>query len=143
MFSKKIKFLTAFIPFLFFAVNAQIPHHFNISELYNFNVNTIYTIHQAENNYVWIGSDQGLYRYSGTNFKAYTNPNYQTEYSYIKEDKEGRIWCANFSGQIFYVAKNQKLTLFKNFSKSSADGLISFSINKSNKKLKITIVLKC
>ena len=34
-------------------------------------------------------------------------------------------------------------TLFKNFSKSSADGLISFSINKSNKKLKITIVLKC
>ena len=36
----------------------------------------------------------------------------------IKEDKEGRIWCANFSGQIFYVAKNQKLTLFKDFSKS-------------------------
>lgn len=115
---------------LFLRVNAQNPHHFNIGELYNFNVNTIYTIHQAENNYVWIGSDQGLYRYSGTDFKAYTNPNYQTEYSYIKEDKEGRIWCANFSGQIFYVAKNHKLTLFKDFSKNSADGLISFSLDK-------------
>ena len=103
---------------LFHRVNAQSPNHFNIGELYNFNVNTIYTIHQAENNYVWIGSDQELYRYSGTDFKAYTSPNYQTEYSYIKEDKEGRIWCANFSGQIFYVAKNQKLTLFKDFSKS-------------------------
>jgi ligand-binding sensor domain-containing protein len=115
---------------LFFSVNAQNPHHFNISELYNFNVNTIYTIHQAENNYVWIGSDQGLYRYSGTDFRAYTNSNYQTEYSYIKEDSEGRIWCANFSGQIFYVSKNQKLTLFKDFSKSSADGLISFSLDR-------------
>ena len=126
----KIFHILIFWLLLFFSVNAQNPHHFNISELYNFNVNTIYTIHQAENNYVWIGSDQGLYRYSGTDFRAYSNPNYQTEYSYVKEDSEGRIWCANFSGQIFYVSKNQKLTLFKDFSKSSADGLISFSIDK-------------
>ena len=52
-------------------VNAQSPHHFNISELYNFKVNTIYNIHQAKNKYAWIGSDQGLYRYSGTDFKSY------------------------------------------------------------------------
>ena len=34
-----------------------------------FNVTTIYDIHQAANNHVWIGTDQGLFEFDGVFFK--------------------------------------------------------------------------
>lgn len=113
-----------------FLVKAQSPNYYNLNKVYdNFDIITTYDIIQAKDKHIWIGCDKGLYRYTGTEFRKYVNSDYQSEYSYIKEDKEGRIWCANFSGQLFYVNKNQQLTLFKDLSNNTADGIISFEVS--------------
>ncbi len=58
-----------------------------------------------------MGTDYGLYKWDGNSFTNIKNNNYSVSYSAIKEDKTGRIWCLNFSGQIFYV-EGDSLKLF-------------------------------
>ncbi len=118
-----------FLFLCFSSIKAQSPSSYSLSSIYDFNVTTIYDIHQAVNNHVWIGTDQGLFEFDGVLFKKYSSTNFQTEYSEIKEDIEGRIWCQNFTGQIFYV-KNRELILFKDINSFSVDGLFNFNINK-------------
>ncbi len=92
--------------------NAQSPATYNFADIYDFNVKTVYALYQAKNNHVWIGTDQGLFEFNGTVFNKYINNKYQTEYSNIQEDSQGRIWCNNFSGQIFYI-EDKSLELFE------------------------------
>lgn len=118
-----------FLLICFSTIKAQSPSSYKLSSIYDFNVTTVYFIHQAINKNVWIGTNQGLYEFNGSSFKKYLNSNFQTEYSEIKEDVEGRIWCQNFTGQIFYVAQNE-LILYKNVTNYSVDGLFNFNITK-------------
>ncbi len=118
-----------FLLVCFSSIKSQSPNSYNLSSIYDFNVTTIYDIHQAANNHVWIGTDQGLFEFDGVFFKKYSSTNFQTEYSEIKEDIEGRIWCQNFTGQIFYI-KNSELVLFKDINSFSIDGLFNFNITK-------------
>ncbi len=108
---------------------AQSPAAYNLSEQYDFNVKTIYGLHQAKDKQVWIATDQGLYAFNGTTFHKYINNAYQSEYSWIKEDREGRIWCRNFAGQLFYV-NNDSLILFKDVKAYSIDGLPEFTVHR-------------
>lgn len=108
---------------------AQSPAAYKLSELYDFNAKTIYGLHQAQNKHVWIATDQGLFEFDGTVFHKYINSAYQSEYSWIKEDKEGRIWCRNFSGQIFYM-ENNALRLFKDVKEYTASGLLEFTVTR-------------
>lgn len=107
---------------------AQSPHAFDLGELYDFNVKTIYDLHQDKNSVLWVGTDQGLFKFDGTDFQRYKVEKYQSEFSSFKEDKTGRIWFQNFTGQIFYF-ENKEIKLFTNFNNYSTDGLITFDVS--------------
>lgn len=107
---------------------AQSPHAFNLGELYNFNIKTIYDLHQDSDNTIWIGTDQGLFAFDGTDFKRYKVEKYQSEFSFIKEDNTGRIWFQNFTGQLFYF-ENNDIKLLADFNDFSTDGLITYDVS--------------
>ncbi len=82
----------------------------------------IYDIVQDLNGFIWIGTQDGLYRYDGNDFKRYgTNIEQQGSLSshYINAlhaDNNGRIWVATRNGiNLFYP----ELNTFKEFSKKT------------------------
>lgn len=69
--------------------------------------NTIYNILQDAHGYIWISHDKGLSRYNGQRVKNYASQMLQSRgVSNLNEDKFGKIWCQNFSGEIFFTTEN-------------------------------------
>ena len=98
--------ITLFLIFLFFGKNAlaQVNDFVKIKGL---PTEELYNLFVDSKGFLWIGHDLGISRYDGKNFISYSNPD-QTALSMsdILEDSFGRIWCHNFSGQIFYIENN-------------------------------------
>ncbi|MBK1896985.1 sensor histidine kinase [Chryseobacterium paridis] len=64
--------LILFLPFISFA---QIPGLVNYSEEDGLNSSTTYSINQDNNGFIWIGSDNGLFRFDGKEFKQFNEKN--------------------------------------------------------------------
>ncbi|MGB3617382.1 MAG: hypothetical protein WBA12_04635, partial [Catalinimonas sp.] len=66
----------------------------------------IYDLHQdGTRGYLWLATDDGLLRYDGNRFVPMrAEPAMGLAVSFLHEDPQGRIWCANFAGQVGYVA---------------------------------------
>jgi signal transduction histidine kinase len=63
-----------------------------------------YDLLKDRKGYIWLGHDLGISRYSGQNFISFSNPQQNAlSMTDLWEDSEGRIWCHNFEGQIYYV----------------------------------------
>ncbi len=93
--------------------------------------NTVYNILQDSKGFVWIGHDKGLTRYNGADIKNYSNNmNQSRALSNLEEDIYGRIWCQNFSGEIFYT-QGDSLLEFKKF--GSVGNFISMSMYQKQK----------
>jgi ligand-binding sensor domain-containing protein len=95
----------------------------------------IYDLMQDKKGFIWIGDELGVRRYDGVVFISYTHPQ-QTSLSTtgLVEDKQGRIWCHNFNGQIFYIEHEQMHLL--NAYKSEADFFHKpFNIKQAFQKL--------
>jgi ligand-binding sensor domain-containing protein len=84
---------------------------------YNFTVNDglpsneTYCVLQDRQGYIWIGTDHGVARYDGHEFKTFTTENGLTDNTVflLKEDKQGKIWCLTFSGGVcYYDGRNFK-----------------------------------
>lgn len=66
--------------------------------------NEIYYLYQDKKGIIWISTNSGLCRYNGQSFQYYSSPKLMAKSTgCIQEDRFGRIWANNFSGQIFYV----------------------------------------
>jgi len=64
----------------------------------------IYDIIQDQQGYIWIGTDKGLCRYDGTDFKMYKNQSQKGQsVSNFYIDAKGRLWAQNFSSQLFFI----------------------------------------
>lgn len=75
--------------------------------------NTVYNILQDSKGYIWIAHEKGLSRYNGQNLQHFSNNMLQSRgLSNLSEDASGRIWCQNFSGDLFYTS-NKQLVLNK------------------------------
>jgi signal transduction histidine kinase/ligand-binding sensor domain-containing protein len=75
----------------------------------------LYDLHVDQKGYLWIAHDLGISRFDGQAFTRYSHPLQASQsMSNIIEDRQGRIWCCNLSGQIFYIQHNQ-LTLLTAF----------------------------
>jgi ligand-binding sensor domain-containing protein len=90
----------------------------------------VYNIIQDHKGFIWIGTDNGLCRFDGINFKIYSHPKQRGRaFSRFKIDKKNRIWMVNFSGQIFYL-ENDTLKLFEQFEEKYKSGISRFDIDE-------------
>jgi ligand-binding sensor domain-containing protein len=78
----------------------------------------VYDIFSDSKGFVWVGHSLGLSRYDGRTFRHF-NSTEQTGLgvSRLCEDRQGRIWCHNFNGQIFYTEQEQ-MHLLKDYDPS-------------------------
>lgn len=66
--------------------------------------NSVYGITQDKKGFLWLGTDNGLVRFDGFDFKLYTNTAMAgSAITSPQEDAFGRIWCMNFYNQVFYI----------------------------------------
>jgi ligand-binding sensor domain-containing protein len=75
----------------------------------------IYDLMVDSRGFLWIGHELGITRYDGSSFTNFSNP-HQVSLALgdICEDQQGKIWCRNFCGQIFYV-KDEKMTFLSSY----------------------------
>lgn len=86
------------------ALLAQEPAHRVLTRQQGLPSNTIYDLWRSRDGYVWIASDKGLFRYDGLHFRSYHHKDQKmSSVTDIREDEDGRIWCQNFVGQLFYA----------------------------------------
>lgn len=103
--------------FFAFAAKAQQPYMWHITDEDGLPSMEVYNMLQDSRGYFWIGTDNGLCRFDGKNFKTYYHPKQRGKsFSYLQEDNKHRIWALNFAGQIFYI-ENDTMKLFEPFEK--------------------------
>ncbi|RYY63422.1 MAG: hypothetical protein EOO12_12340, partial [Chitinophagaceae bacterium] len=69
--------------------------------------NEAYDLLRARKGHLWVAHNAGLSRYDGRSFVHYSNPLQNGRaVTDLCEDRQGRIWCHNFEGQIFYTDSN-------------------------------------
>ncbi len=113
-------------------VIAQTPayKHYDVSN--GLPTNEVYEIKQDSKGFLWIGCDAGLVRYDGNKFRLLTNKqNRGPAVTCLREDKQGRIWCANFSGQIFFT-DGDSLRLFEPWEKNYKSNFAEITIDDNN-----------
>lgn len=106
---------TLFLMLIFsWNINAQPISSFSFNAEFDFPFQTIFHIREALNGTMWFGTSEGLVSYNGISYRKYSNRQFGSSYTNISFDVEGRVWCANFSGQLFYL-ENDSLHLAYNF----------------------------
>lgn len=80
---------------------------------------TINTIFQDSRGFLWIGTQGGLNRYDGYNFKTYT-PQVHKKYSIsssfitdIAEDSNGNLWIATRNGLNKFIVADDQFTVYR------------------------------
>lgn len=131
------KTIVALIAFLVFAMSLQAQETFvrKISFLEGLPTQVIYDLHIAPNGLLYMGTNKGLISFNGVEFTEYEiNNNIALSISEIKNDATGKIWCKNFSNQLFFLKDNQ-LHVFEpldTYFKTSNDNLISYYFDENN-----------
>jgi len=75
----------------------------------------VYDLLIDKKGFLWIAHNLGVSRYDGVTFtNFYNSEQTSSALSGLLEDNEGRIWCYNFSGQMFYI-ENEKMQLFRDY----------------------------
>ena len=102
--------------FIFFFQN-----HFSFAQLSNLQTvkglptEEVYDLFADSKGYIWVGHALGISRYDGQKFTHFSSPDQTTTgVSGICEDKQGKIWCYNFNGQLFYIEK-EKMNLVEQY----------------------------
>lgn len=89
------------------------PYYYHFSKQNGTPTELVYDIYQDKKGFIWLATEQGLYRYDGKNYSLFTTEDQTSKSgSCITEDMYGRIWYSNFDGYLYYV-ENSKLKLFK------------------------------
>lgn len=113
-------------------VYAQQPYMWQITDEDGLPSMEVYNVMQDSKSYIWLGTDNGVCRYDGKQFKIYYHPKQRGKsFSYLIEDKEHRIWTINFAGQIFYI-ENDSMHLFEPFEKVYKSGFPRFCFDNKN-----------
>lgn len=93
------------------SVNAQEPSYSIIGENELAGLD-IYTLAQDKNNFVWLGTENGLYKYDGYVFKKYNHNDLKAKSIFgFTHDNYGELYCFNLSGQIIKII-NDSIQIF-------------------------------
>ncbi|WAC42523.1 sensor histidine kinase [Pedobacter sp. SL55] len=80
----------------------RLSYRFNTTNT-NLPSNNIYKIHCDKNGNVWLGTDKGLVKYNGTNFKTFNTQNGLADEDVVNlfyQPKENNIWALAFNSKI-------------------------------------------
>ena len=90
----------------------------------------INAILQTPDGYLWLGTDNGLYRFDGLQFKAFTKENTpgltDNDISSLAADTKGNLWIGLSNSGICKLSAKSNFASFSHYSKR--DGLPSNSI---------------
>ena len=99
---------------------------------------TIEAIFQDSEGYIWLGTNDGLNRYNGYEFKIYNYEEYQNSISHngitdITEDKYGNIWVNTVSGVNKINKKTEKISNYTELNgKIKEDSTTEIIVTKDN-----------
>ena len=99
---------------------------------------TIEAIFQDSEGYLWLGTNDGLNRYNGYEFKIYNYEEYQNSISHngitdITEDKYGNIWVNTVSGVNKINKKTEKISNYTEINgKIKEDSTTEIIVTKDN-----------
>ena len=99
---------------------------------------TIEDIFQDSEGYIWLGTNDGLNRYNGYEFKIYNYEEYQNSISHngitdITEDKYGNIWVNTVSGVNKINKKTEKISNYTELNgKIKEDSTTEIIVTKDN-----------
>ena len=99
---------------------------------------TIEDIFQDSEGYIWLGTNDGLNRYNGYEFKIYNYEEYQNSISHngitdITEDKYGNIWVSTVSGVNKINKKTEKISNYTEINgKIKEDSTTEIIVTKDN-----------
>jgi|GEM_PF-4917335 signal transduction histidine kinase len=86
--------------------NYSVIHY---SQLNGYPGSYAYSLHIDRNGYLWVGSENGLTRFNGYEFKLFTTRDGlpDNEVLNMAEDQQGRFWLAPFANQVAYMKNGQ------------------------------------
>lgn len=117
---------------------AQHPYYYEINADTELPSHEVYEVTQDAFGYIWIGCDAGLYRYDGVSFVRFRNSEERSRsISHFRTDHRGRLWCQNFSAQLFYL-ENDSLHLFKDF-KDKVQMFPVYDVDESRGRVWVTL----
>ncbi len=86
---------------------AQAPAYFNYSIENGSPSNELYCLLEDRDGYIWIGSDAGIYRFNGINFKQYNSEGLKARSATgLIQAPSGKIYGYNFKNQLFVIEKD-------------------------------------
>ena len=97
------------------AVHARNLNTYSLGVAYQRDIRAVYSFFQDSTGRVWLGTDEGLLGFDGHQFLEYPSGTGRNQASNLKQDKQGRIWFSNFTGQLFYLFQDtirQRLTSY-------------------------------
>ncbi len=101
-------------PFLGGAQNA-------LTEVKGLPTKEIYDLLVDKKGFLWVGHDMGISRYDGVSFTHFAHPKRSSlSITDLVEDRFGRVWFHNFTGQIFYV-ENEQIHLLEAYKNEEED----------------------
>lgn len=93
-------------------INGQNPIQNNLLHTSNLPDTEFYDIIEDDKHNILLAADKGLFVYNGYDYKKYTHTKQKGSSVFgLQKDNEGRVWCNNLYGQLFYV-EHEKLELF-------------------------------
>jgi ligand-binding sensor domain-containing protein/serine phosphatase RsbU (regulator of sigma subunit) len=133
MYLKKIILVSILFTLFVIVVDAQSPRFESFKVLKNKNKVEVNTIFQDLKGYIWLGTNDGIVKYDGVDFKLFTVKDslYSNQVSSISQDKEGNIWLGHKSGNIT-IYNGHKFTKFDPEEGSSMQEISSFFVNEDN-----------
>lgn len=74
--------------------------------------NVVYCVFQDNQGYVWVGTEAGVSRYDGYNFRHFSKDDglSDNDIFQIKEDRKGRLWFLTYNGEPTIYDKGKILT---------------------------------
>lgn len=98
------KFLILFLSYIPFFIHSQQPYYKRITAQKGLPSSTIYDLFCSSQGYVYLGLETGLSRFNGSKFILYPMvENKSRSVNAIQEDQQGKIWCMNFTNQLFFL----------------------------------------
>ncbi|REA62883.1 hypothetical protein DSL64_08160 [Dyadobacter luteus] len=90
----------------------------------------IYDLFLDRQNFLWLATEVGVYRYDGIGFTLFSSPEQSSlSASGLIQDDQGKIWFHNFTGQIFYI-DHGKTTLLESYDSQTESGFPRLTIYK-------------